>query len=104
MVNSFTCWLMAVAISLIRRRRPVHFYAFDLLVLDGRDLRDRRLLERKRIIRGIIARQPAHLMYVDHIEGRGVELFRFVCESDLEGIVAKRKNSAYLFPHGSYVR
>jgi bifunctional non-homologous end joining protein LigD len=76
--------------SLMRRRRPVHCYAFDLLRVDGKDLRNRPLLQRKRILRRIIPPQPAHILYVDHIEARGTDLFRFVCESDLEGIVAKR--------------
>ena len=35
------------------------------------------------------------MLYVDHIETRGHELFEKVCELDLEGIVAKRKNSQY---------
>jgi ATP-dependent DNA ligase len=35
-------------------------------------------------------------VYVGHIERRGIELFRFVCESDLEGIVAKRRDALYV--------
>jgi bifunctional non-homologous end joining protein LigD len=79
----------------MRRKRPAHFYAFDLLNVNGRDLRQLPSLERKRILRRIIPPQPAHVVYVDHIETRGVELFRLVCALDLEGIVAKRKNGSY---------
>jgi bifunctional non-homologous end joining protein LigD len=35
------------------------------------------------------------MLYVDHIDGHGREFFEKVCELDLEGIVAKRKNSQY---------
>src|SRR5262250_1111872 len=63
---------------------------------NGEDLRNRPLIERKRILKRIIPPQPAHIVYVDHIERCGVELFRFVCESDLEGIVAKRKDGLYV--------
>ena len=79
----------------MRRRRPAHFYAFDLLKLDGQDLRNLPLIERKHILRQIIP-PPAHVVYVDHMERWGTELFRFVCESDLEGIVAKRRDGAYV--------
>src|SRR6266851_3672632 len=48
------------------------------------------------MLRGIIPPQPAHVVYVDHLERRGTELFRFVCESDLAGIIAKRKDSIYV--------
>jgi bifunctional non-homologous end joining protein LigD len=82
--------------SLMRRRRPAHFYAFDLLRLDGRDLRHLPLLDRKRQLRKVIPPQPAHILYVDHIDARGRDLFRLICALDLEGIVAKRKDRAYM--------
>jgi hypothetical protein len=73
--------------DLMRRRSPQHFYAFDLLWLNGCDLRALPLLERKRRLRGIIPRQPSPVLYVDHVAERGVDLFAAAC--DLEGIVAK---------------
>ena len=73
----------------MRRRTPQNFYAFDLLWLNGRDLRNRSLLERKCLLRELAPPQPAAVLYVDHVAGRGVDLFRAVCEQDLEGIVAK---------------
>jgi len=78
--------------DLVRRRSPQHFYAFDLLWHDGRDLRQLRLLERKRLL-GKLARPP--VLYVDHIPRRGVDLFRAVCDQDLEGIVAKLAPGMY---------
>jgi len=53
------------------------------------------LIERKRILRGLVPRQPSRLLYVDHIAARGMDLFREVCQQDLEGIVAKRQDGVY---------
>ena len=53
--------------ELMRRRRPFCFFAFDLLWLDGSDLRDRPLLERKRLLREWLLRLPKSVLYVDHV-------------------------------------
>ena len=83
--------------ELLRRRgrgEPV-FYVFDLLWLDGEDLRDRPLIERKSLLRSIVPAQPSILLYADRIEREGVQFFRLTCERrDLEGIVAKVKHGA----------
>jgi bifunctional non-homologous end joining protein LigD len=81
--------------TLFRRRAEPSLYVFDLLHLDGRDLRPLPLIERKRILRGIVPRSDSRLLYVSHIERHGVDLFREVCRQDLEGIVAKWKYGAY---------
>ena len=78
---------------LFGRRRPA-FCAFDLLEIDGTDLRRLSLLERKRKLRAIL-QQSAAVRYVDHIRGRGSDLFQLACERDLEGIVAKWAHGAY---------
>jgi bifunctional non-homologous end joining protein LigD len=90
--------------DLMRRRGPQHFYAFDLLWLDGRDVRALPLLERKRLLRGLIPPQPAPVLYVDHIAGRGTELFRAVCTEDVEGIVAKLASAPYTPEATSWVK
>src|SRR5262245_56771882 len=82
--------------QLFYRRGEPYFYAFDVPYLDGRDLRNLPLIERKRILRRIVPRSGSRLLYVRHIEGRGVELFQEVCRCDLEGIVAKWKRGAYV--------
>jgi bifunctional non-homologous end joining protein LigD len=79
----------------LRRRGVPVFYAFDLLWLDGEDLRSRPLVERKRLLRSIVPAQPSVMLYAEHIERTGVEFFRLACERDLEGIVAKAKHAAY---------
>lgn len=80
--------------SLLRRRGPQRFVAFDLLWRDGRDLRMRPLLERKRCLRELIG-SDSSVVYVDHIDGAGVDFYRLACDQDLEGIVAKLKGGLY---------
>ena len=80
---------------LSRKGEPV-FYAFDLLWLDGEDLRRRPLVERKkRLARLVRAAKCPRLLYAQHIEQRGKSLFAEICARDLEGIVAKRKLGIY---------
>ncbi len=60
--------------SLMRRRCPQYFFAFDLLWLDGRDLRALPLLERKRLLGGVVPQAACPVLYVDHVAERGVDL------------------------------
>lgn len=68
-------------------RRPARFFAFDVLEIDGDDLRELPLLERKRRLRAILPRHSSDVRYVDHVRGRGSEFFRLACKRDLEIIV-----------------
>lgn len=74
---------------------PACFFAFDLLRLDGRDLRSRPLVERKALLRGLLPRR-GRLRYVQHVRGRGEALFAQVERRGLEGVLAKRADSPYL--------
>jgi bifunctional non-homologous end joining protein LigD len=80
--------------ELMRRRGPFCFYAFDLLWLDGSDLRDRPLLERKRLLRKLLPRHPKSVLYVGHVAS-GTELFQAICDRDMEGVVAKQASARY---------
>jgi bifunctional non-homologous end joining protein LigD len=62
------------------RRGQSVFYVFDILWLDGKDLRFRPLLDRKRILRSAVPQQPWALLYADHVERRGIDFFRHVCD------------------------
>jgi bifunctional non-homologous end joining protein LigD len=73
---------------LFRRDWPFYF-AFDVLSVEGEDVQDRPLLERKRILRRLMPPIDSRLLYVDHLKARGCDLFRAACDRDLEGIVAK---------------
>jgi bifunctional non-homologous end joining protein LigD len=78
-----------------RGRHPVRYFAFDLLWLDGKDVRLLPLLRRKALLKRILPSRSAHLLYVRHLTGKGQWLYERVCELDLEGIVAKRGASIY---------
>jgi bifunctional non-homologous end joining protein LigD len=80
---------------LLYRRADPHLFAFDCLWLNGSDLRALPLIERKRILRGIVPPQPARLLHVEHVAERGCDLYRAACELDLEGIVAKLAGAPY---------
>jgi len=69
--------------------------AFDLLAVDGEDLRGLPLLERKRRLRAIMPRIESRLLHVDHIAARGMGLFRAACERDLEGVVGKWRHGRF---------
>jgi hypothetical protein len=80
--------------ELMRRRGPFCFYAFDLLWLDGRDLRDLPLSERKTLLRKLLPRPSQSVLYVNHFAS-GTDLSRVICDRDMEGIVAKQASAKY---------
>jgi bifunctional non-homologous end joining protein LigD len=53
------------------------------------------IVERKQILQGVVAESPERLLYVDHIEEQGEQLYEMICRRDMEGIVAKPKESPY---------
>jgi len=81
---------------LLRHRAEPALYAFDLLWLNGKDLRQLPLIERKIRLRQLIEKSDCwRIIYVPHIGMRGCVLYRAICKKDLEGIVAKRRDSVY---------
>jgi ATP-dependent DNA ligase len=52
------------------------------------------LVDRKAALRALV-RNSGRILYADHIDGRGTEIYRAACHQDLEGIVAKYKWSGY---------
>ena len=76
-------------------RMPVVYFAFDLLYCDGYDLREAPLLERKQLLQRLLY-PSERVRYADHQVEHGKELFELAKESGLEGIVAKRADSAYV--------
>ncbi|PYV74418.1 MAG: hypothetical protein DMG97_08835 [Acidobacteria bacterium] len=78
-----------------RHDLPILYYVFDLLYLDGYDLRRVTLEERKRVLKEILI--PDEIVrYSDHYPGeQGVALFEVAKQKGLEGILAKKRNSCY---------
>jgi len=73
---------------------PVQFMAFDLLELDGRDLRAEPYLERRRLLRALF-RDTARWRVPAHHVGDGESLLAAIVEQGMEGVVAKRLDSPY---------
>jgi bifunctional non-homologous end joining protein LigD len=71
------------------------FIAFDLLFLNGKDLRALPLIERKAALKKLLLRKRSRILYLDHIEHDGRLLFDQIVKMDLEGIVCKQRNSPY---------
>jgi bifunctional non-homologous end joining protein LigD len=71
------------------------YFAFDLLHLDGKDLRDLPLIERKAKLKELLAGAAGAIHYSDHVEGGGAAFFKIACAHRLEGIVSKRAESPY---------
>ncbi len=72
------------------------FQAFDLLYLDGYDLRNLPLVERKALLKDLLASQSGTLAYVDFLElEEGAQVYRHACKLGLEGIVSKRRDAPY---------
>ena len=73
----------------------LHYFVFDLLYLNGYDLRKVPLVERKRLLESLLASAPATLRFSSHIEGSGEEFFKQACKLKLEGMISKRAQSIY---------
>jgi bifunctional non-homologous end joining protein LigD len=73
---------------------PLNFFAFDLLYLNGYDLRKAALIDRRQLLSSII--MPSEMVrYSDHFAGKGQELLEAVRAQGLEGIIAKQAQSRY---------
>ena len=66
-----------------------------LLVLDGDDVRNRPLLERKSALARLLIRSRGGIQYVEHADDYTERMFAAVCELGLEGITSKRRTSVY---------
>jgi bifunctional non-homologous end joining protein LigD len=71
------------------------FYAFDLLVDRGRDIKKLPNLERKARLAALLEGTPPPILYGDHVVGRGEEMFNAVCEQHGEGIISKKADAPY---------
>src|SRR5262249_9009717 len=83
------------SISSVTKHRAF-LYAFDLIELNGDDMRRDPLEVRKATLRSMLAKAGLGLRFNGHLEGDGPTVFAHACKMGLEGIVSKRKDSAYL--------
>ena len=84
--------------DLLRYRRQDHaviLCAFDLIELDGEDLRREPIEVRKRTLKGLLRRAHPGIAFNRHFEVEGATVFRQACALGCEGIVSKRLGSPY---------
>jgi bifunctional non-homologous end joining protein LigD len=75
--------------------RAAILQAFDLLELDGEDLRSVMLGKRKARLARLLARAPPGIALNEHTDADGATVFRHACAMGLEGIVSKRLTAPY---------
>lgn len=71
------------------------FYAFDLLYIDGFDIRKCSLLDRKAVLAELMKNAKPPLMYSEHLEVDGKDMYRDACKLKLEGVVSKTVTGTY---------
>jgi bifunctional non-homologous end joining protein LigD len=78
------------------RDRDLVYFAFDLLYLDGYDLRGSTLLDRKAALAGVLSgNTSATIRFSDHVQGSGDTFYQQACNLSLEGIISKRGDMPY---------
>ncbi|MGZ8229024.1 MAG: DNA ligase D [Burkholderiales bacterium] len=73
----------------------LHYFVFDLMYLNGYDLRRVPLVERKRLLEALFESAPAALRFSGHIQGSGQAFYKQACTLKLEGMISKRAQSIY---------
>lgn len=82
--------------ALTRGGEGIGYNIFDLLELNGKDLRKLPLIERKQRLAQLLKGVQAPLSYSDHIDGSGEEVYAHACKIALEGIISKRSDAPYV--------
>jgi len=71
------------------------YFLFDLLFVDGLDIADRPLMERKVLLERMLAGAPGAIRYSDHVAGDGPRFRAAACQAKAEGIISKRADAPY---------
>jgi bifunctional non-homologous end joining protein LigD len=77
-------------------RKPLTYFVFDLLHLDGHNLRGLPLIERKALLARLLNSAGEFIRLSEHIDGVGETIFRKACDLQAEGIVSKRAQAKYV--------
>ena len=86
----------ALHAALARKHAPsAVLVAFDLLHLDGEDMRGRELEDRRAVLADVVRKRAPWIQFSESIEGDGPQVWRHACGMGLEGILSKRRGSRY---------
>jgi bifunctional non-homologous end joining protein LigD len=87
-------------ISRLSKTIPATYYLFDILYYEGQDVRNRDYIDRRKILSEILSQSNNNIKkrvrISDYIEQQGVAVFENIKKMNIEGIIAKRKNSKYI--------
>ncbi|MHB1017101.1 MAG: DNA ligase D [Coriobacteriia bacterium] len=80
-----------------RSSEPLVYFAFDLIALDGHDLRHEPLVDRKAALASLLGALPpgSSIRYLDHVAGQGESFHAQTCDFALEGSISKRADGPY---------
>jgi bifunctional non-homologous end joining protein LigD len=73
---------------------PLVYYVFDMLMYEGENMEELPLTERKKLLKKLLGNNST-IKYCDHIEAKGKDFYKKVVAANMEGIMAKRKESSY---------
>ncbi|RCH55761.1 DNA ligase D [Mucilaginibacter hurinus] len=80
-----------------KKHLELKYYVFDLLNLDGHDLRNLELIKRKLLLEKLVKQYPSTtIIYSGHVEGKGSKLFEQAKDEEWEGIIGKDAHSFYV--------
>jgi bifunctional non-homologous end joining protein LigD len=82
-------------VSVLAKTTPVTYVTFDLLHIDGQDVINKPLLERKKRLKSIVKEGP-YLLYGEHVEAKGTRFFKEATDHGFEGVIAKQSQSQYV--------
>src|ERR1700757_3712948 len=77
------------------KQTPIVYYAFDLLFLDGTDLRSRSLIERRKLLATLLKNAPPNIRFSEELRGTREELLQLARQFKLEGLIGKKPDSLY---------
>ncbi len=80
-------------------KHPITYFAFDLLHLNGYNLRDLPLTDRKALLSRLLENADEAMRYSDHVEAPGDLVFKEACKLHAEGIISKRGECKYVSGH-----
>lgn len=72
----------------------IHYFVFDILMLDGKDLTKLPLVERKAVLESILPNNDV-IRFCDHVVGSGKAFYKEIEKGNIEGMIAKRIDSTY---------